>query len=82
VNFAGWPAGTAATTLDALGAFWGTTAHGPDFGKTYQQLAAATLAVAKGCGIMVEGTGDGLRQMGEEYGITESTIHHTFQNIR
>ncbi len=75
-------AAAAASTLDGLGAFWGTTAHGPDFGKVYQPAAATALALAKGCGVLIGGTGDGLQQMAEQYGITESTVHHNFNNIR
>jgi hypothetical protein len=53
----------ASSTLDGLGAFWGTTAHGPDFGKQYQQYATKVLALAQGCGVALEGIGDGLQQM-------------------
>ncbi|HEX3778310.1 MAG TPA: hypothetical protein VHX38_01465 [Pseudonocardiaceae bacterium] len=66
--------------LNALGAFWGTTANGPDFGKQYQQYATKVLALASGCGIALEGIGDGLQQMGKQYGITEDQITKAMQD--
>ena len=65
--------------LNALGAFWGTTAHGPDFGKQYQQYETKILALAKACGIALQGIGDGLQGMGKQYGITEDQITKAMQ---
>jgi hypothetical protein len=60
--------------LNGLGSFWGTTAHGPDFGEKYQPLVAKVLALASMCGIAIEGVGSGLTQMGQQYGVTEAQI--------
>ncbi|HEV3357787.1 MAG TPA: hypothetical protein VG247_13420 [Pseudonocardiaceae bacterium] len=60
--------------LNTAGSFWGTTAHGLDFGKSYQPLAAKVLTLAKMAGIAVQGVGSGLEEMGKEYGVTESQI--------
>jgi uncharacterized protein YukE len=70
---------TASSALDGLGAFWGTTAHGPDFGKEYQQYATKVLALAQGCGVALQGIGDGLQQMGQQYGVTEAQIVQALQ---
>lgn len=37
--------------LNGLGAFWGTTAHGPDFGDKYQPAADDGLKLAQACGL-------------------------------
>ncbi len=71
----------ASSTLDGLGAFWGTTAHGPDFGKQYQQYATKVLALAQGCGLALQGVGDGLQQMGQQYGVTEAQITQALQGL-
>lgn len=63
-----------AAALDGLGAFWGTTAHGPDFGAKYQPLATKVLALAAMCGVAIEGVGSGLTDMGKQYGVTEAEI--------
>ena len=68
--------------LDGLGSFWGTTAHGPDFGDKYQPLVAKVLALARMSGIAVEGVGDGLEQMGQEYGVTEAQITEALKSLR
>jgi hypothetical protein len=70
---------TASSALDGLGAFWGTTAHGPDFGKQYQLYATKVLALAQGCGVALQGIGDGLQQMGQQYGVTEAQITQALQ---
>jgi hypothetical protein len=69
----------ASSTLDGLGAFWGTTGHGPDFGKQYQQYVTKVLALAQGCGLALQGVGDGLQQMGQQYGVTETQISQALQ---
>jgi hypothetical protein len=68
--------------LDGLGSFWGTTAHGPDYGAKYQPLAAKVLALAKMSGVAVEGVGDGLQQMGAEYGVTEAQITAALKSLQ
>lgn len=70
------------STLDGLGAFWGTTAHGPDFGAKYQPLAAKVLALAKMAGIAVQGVGDGLTSMGKQYGVTEAQIAAALKKLQ
>lgn len=65
---------TQGADLDGLGSFWGTTAHGPDFGEKYQPLIAKVLALAAMAGIAVEGVGSGLTEMGTQYGVTEAQI--------
>ena len=69
-------------TLDGLGAFWGTTAHGPDFGKAYQPLAAKVLALAKMAGLAVEGVAEGLTEMGKQYGVTEAQITAALKDLQ
>ena len=69
-------------TLDGLGAFWGTTAHGPDFGKQYQPLAQKVLALAKLAGLAVEGVAEGLTQMGQKYGVTEAQITSALKDLQ
>ncbi len=71
----------ASSTHDGLGAFWGTTAHGPDFGKQYQQYATKVLALAQGCGLARQGIGDGLQEMGKQYGVTEAQITRHFRAL-
>ena len=71
-----------AAVLQGLGAFWGTTAHGPDFGATYQPLVAKVLALARMSGIAVEGVGDGLQQMGQQYGVTEAQITAAMRSLQ
>ena len=66
--------------LNSAGSFWGTTAHGPDFGKSYQPLAAKVLALAKMAGLAVQGVGSGLEDMGKQYGITEQQIATSFKH--
>jgi hypothetical protein len=78
---------TAATSketsaLDGLGAFWGTTAHGPDFGKAYQPLAQKVLALAKMAGLAVEGVAEGLTEMGQQYGVTEAQITAALKDLQ
>ncbi|QMU77612.1 hypothetical protein GXW83_19860 [Streptacidiphilus sp. PB12-B1b] len=68
--------------LQGLGSFWGTTAHGPDFGAKYQPLAVKVLALARMSGIAVEGVGDGLQQMGQEYGVTEAQITAAMKSLQ
>lgn len=68
--------------LDGLGAFWGTSAHGPEFGGKYQPLMAKLLALATTGGVVVEGVGDGLQQMGREYGVTEAQILTAMRSLR
>ncbi|HEV2635166.1 MAG TPA: hypothetical protein VGX23_08465 [Actinocrinis sp.] len=60
--------------LTSLGSFWGTTAHGPDFGDKYAPLVAKVLALASMCGTAIEGVGSGLADMGQQYGVTEDQI--------
>jgi hypothetical protein len=69
-------------TLEGLGAFWGTTAHGPDFGVKYQPLVAKVLALAKAAGVAVEGVGDGLTEMGKQYGVTEAQITAALKELQ
>ncbi len=69
-------------TLDGLGAFWGTTAHGPDFGAKYQPLVAKVLALAKASGVAVEGVGDGLTEMGKQYDVTEAQITAALKGLQ
>ena len=70
------------STLDGLGAFWGTTAHGPDFGAKYQPLAQKVLQLAKMAGLAVEGVADGLTEMGKQYGVTESQITAALKDLQ
>jgi hypothetical protein len=70
------------TTLDGLGAFWGTTANGPNFGEKYQPLAQKVLALAKMAGLAVEGVADGLTAMGKQYGVTESQITAALKDLQ
>jgi len=70
------------TTIDGLDGFWGTTAHGPDFGAKYQPLAAKVLALAKAAGLAVEGVGDGLMEMGKQYGVTEAQITAALKELQ
>jgi hypothetical protein len=70
------------STLDGLGAFWGTTAHGPDFGAQYQPLAAKVLQLAKMAGLAVEGVAEGLTEMGKQYGVTESQITAALKDLQ
>jgi hypothetical protein len=69
-----------AGVLNGAGAFWGTTAHGPDFGKSYQPLVAKVLELAKMAGIAVQGVGAGLQDMGKQYGVTEQQIAASFKH--
>ena len=66
--------------LNSTGSFWGTTAHGPDFGKSYQPLAAKVLALAKMAGLAVQSVGSGLEDMGKAYGVTEQQIATSFKH--
>lgn len=66
--------------LSRAGSFWGTTAHGPEFGQSYQPLAAKVLALAKMSGLAVQGVGTGLVDMGKQYGITEQQIAASFKH--
>ena len=70
------------STLDGLGAFWGTTAHGPDFGAKYQPLAQKVLQLAKMAGLAVEGVADGLTEMGKQYGVTEAQIAAALKDLQ
>ena len=69
--------------LDGLGSFWGTTAHGPDFGDRYQPLVAKVPAPARMSGTAVEeGVGDGLERMERECGVTEAQITEALKSLR
>jgi len=68
--------------LNKLGEFWGTEANGPEFGATYQPLAAQVLAAANLTVQVLRGIGDGLRQMGQRYNITENQIQAALDDIR
>jgi hypothetical protein len=68
--------------LDGLGAFWGTTAHGPEFGEKYQPLAAKVLQLAKMAGLAVDGVAEGLTEMGKQYGVTESQITSALKGLQ
>jgi hypothetical protein len=65
---------TEGSVIDGAGSFWGTTAHGPEFGEKYQPLVAKVLALATMAGLAIEGVGDGLTEMGKQYGVTEAQI--------
>ena len=73
---------TQSAVLDGQGPFWGKEAHGPEFGDKYQPLIAKVLALAKASGIAVEGVGDGLRQMGQEYQVTEAQIKAALKSMQ
>ena len=68
------------SVLSGVGTFWGTTAHGPEFGRSYQPLAAKALALAKMSGLAVQGVGAGLTDMGKQYGVTEQQIAASFKH--
>jgi hypothetical protein len=68
--------------LDGLGSFWGKEAHGPEFGDKYHPLIAKVLALAGASGVAVEGVGDGLQQMGQEYQVTEAQIKAALKSMR
>lgn len=68
-------------TLDGLGAFWGTTAHGPEFGTKYQEMAAKALSLATACALSLQGIGDGLIHMGRQYQATDSTIANKLRGM-
>ena len=70
------------SALAGLGAFWGTTAHGPDFGEKYQPLAQKVLQLAKMAGLAVEGVAEGLTEMGKQYGVTESQITAALKDLQ
>lgn len=70
------------TRLASLGAFWGTTAHGPEFGEKYQEYAAKVHALAQACGIDLQATGTGLADMGKQYGATEDAVTQSLRKIR
>jgi uncharacterized protein YukE len=70
------------STLDGLGAFWGTTAHGPEFGANYQPLAQKVLQLAKMAGVAVESVADGLTEMGKQYGVTETQITAALKDLQ
>lgn len=70
------------TRLAGLGAFWGTTAHGPEFGEKYREYAAKIHALAQACGIDLQATGTGLTDMGKQYGITEDTVTRSLREPR
>jgi hypothetical protein len=70
------------TVLEGLGEFWGHKAHGPEFGGRYQPLVARVLALAGASGTAVAGVGDGLQQMGREYGVTEARITDALRSLR
>jgi hypothetical protein len=73
---------TQGAVLGSLGAFWGHEAHGPEFGDRYQPLIAQVLALAAASGTAVSGVGDGLQQMGQEYGVTEARITTALRSLR
>ncbi|MBC3839930.1 hypothetical protein GXW82_06170 [Streptacidiphilus sp. 4-A2] len=73
---------TQSIVLQGLGPFWGTTAHGPTFGATYQPLLTQVLNLASMSGIALEGIGDGLTQMGQEYGVTEARIIAAMKSLQ
>jgi hypothetical protein len=75
-------ASTETSALDGLGAFWGTTANGPEFGEKYQPLAAKVLQLAKMAGLAIDGVAEGLTAMGKQYGVTESQITAALKDLQ
>lgn len=73
---------TQSIALQGVGSFWGTTAHGPDFGAKYQPLVAKVLDLASMSAIAIQGVGDGLTQMGQQYGVTEAQIVAALKSLQ
>lgn len=68
----------AATTLQALGAFWGNDKPGTQFAATYQKIAADVMLMLTKTAEDLQGIGQGITEMAAHYGQTEADITTTF----
>lgn len=72
----------AATSIQALGSFWGNDTTGAQFAGTYQKIAAEVMLMLTKTAEDLEGISQGLTKMAARYGQTEADLTETFHRGR